>query len=81
MSVLSFPQLARVNIGEGELKGWEVSCPERGRLECRAKMRVDGWCEQGVACLCWQLAWLETVVVNSAELRARREEREEHQGC
>ena len=51
-----------------------------GRLGCRATMRLDGWCEQGVACLRWQLAWLETVVINSAELHARREEREEHQG-
>lgn len=38
-------------------------------------------CMGRVACLCWQLAWLETQVISSAELHARKVEREEHQGC
>lgn len=81
VSVPSFLQLAGVGIEAGELEGWEVLYPDRGRLGCRAKMRVDGWCERGAACLCWKLAWLETGMINSAKLHARREEREEHQGC
>lgn len=83
MGVLYFPQPAGASVGEGELEGWEVSYPGGGILGCRGTMRVDGWCEQGVVCVCvcWHLAWLETVVINSAELHARREEREEQKGC
>lgn len=52
MGVLYFPQPAGASVGEGELEGWEVSYPGGGILGCRATMRVDGWCEQGVACVC-----------------------------
>lgn len=52
--VSSFPQLA--GAGEGELEEWEVIDPDRVRLGYRATRWVDVKCEQGVACLCWQLA-------------------------
>lgn len=66
-----FPQLAGARAGEGELEEWEVIDPDRVRLRCKATRWVDVKCEQGVACLCWQLAWLGTVEINSAELHAR----------
>lgn len=57
-----------------QLEGWEVSY--HGEEELQSEL-----IEQGVLYLCWQLAWLDTRVINSAELHARGEEREQHHGC
>lgn len=77
MGVPSFPQLAGASIGEGELEGWGSHTLTGGDWD--AELTCE--CMGRVVCLWWQLAWLETQVTSSAELHARRVEREEHRGC